>query len=548
MEHVTPICYSQNSGNNYSPSIPLSGSGYISRYDNDDENSIDFAQFSAAGTSSISTGAQLQAVDYYLDPSETNAAPVGSTTPYSVTNETGSASYPTTSWGGGANGEDLNNQQIVSVQHSVVTTYVSETKGVGRELEMVMKMFTGSDAGSFSSFNLEGIDCKVYTETGQVYLLTDVDNYGWFRYETEQTIRERVTDYYLNGFNRWEYSRIPIPGGGIRFTCDWEMYDTLFDLGLMRERSPKNGSGVQALEWIFKANSGNVDIKKGDEISWKLEGSFRDARGGYQQGYFFPTSYEGAYTPAMIKGMGALDYKLEEANKAVAPYWTYSGSATSLSTDLSIIEMSSSNFNEAYGTGFYQGDLPYEPGFSEYFPGNVEPKTTAFDKIENPIEFKEGDEIRFGNNENFTYKILEVFAPSENVSSSAAGNFAKVKLKLDKPVDTSINKDFFLVRRTITTPQSLYLDTPFPYSILSSGSISKVIKSTGSLLEFALTSSNSTGNFPSPDAEGLYTASISEVEALSTPGILYPDFPTEYLVQSASIIVNDLISKGIIES
>jgi len=210
--------------------------------------------------------------------------------------------------------------------------------------------------------------------------------------------------------------------------------------------------------------------------------------------------------------------------------------------------MSSSNFNEAYGTGFYQGDLPYEPGFSQYFPGNVEPKTTSFDKIENPIEFKEGDEIRFGNNESFTYKVLEVFAPSENVSSSAAGNFAKVKLRLDKPVDTSINKDFFLVRRTITTPQSLYLDTPFPYGILSSGSIYKEIKSTGSLLEFGLTSSNATGSFPSPDSEGLYTASISEVEALSTPGILYPDFPTEYLVQSASIIVNDLISKGIIES
>jgi hypothetical protein len=323
------------------------------------------------------------------------------------------------------------------------------------------------------------------------------------------------------------------------------MFETLFDLGLMRERAPRNGSGVQALEWIFKANSGNIDIKQGEKISWKMEGFYKDARGGYQQGYFFPTAYEGAYTPIMMKGMGALDYKLEEANKAAAPFWTFSGSATDLSTDLSIIEMSSSNFNEAYGTGFYQGDLPYEPGFSEYFPGNVEPKTTDFDKIQNPIEFLEGDEIRFGNNESFTYTILDVFAPSENVSGSGGVNSAKVKLKLDRAVDPSINKDFFLVRRIITTPQSLYLDTPFPYGILSSGSISKVIKSTGS---FALTSSTAAGSFPSGDAEGLYTASISEVEALSTPGILFPDFPTEYLTNSASIIVNDLISKGIIES
>ena len=176
---------------------------------------------------------------------------------------------------------------------------------------------------------------------------------------------------------------------------------------------------------------------------------------------------------------------------------------------------------------------------SQYFPGNVEPKTTAFDPIANPLQFEENDEIRFGNNENFTYRVLEVFAPQENVSSSAEGDFAKVKLRLDKAVDTSINKDFFLIRRTIVNPNSLYLDTPFPYGILSSGSISQVIMSTGS---------NSVALDGNVDADGLYTASISNLELASTPGILFPDFPTEYLTKSASIIVNDLISKGVIDS
>ena len=45
-----------------------------------------------------------------------------------------------------------------------------------------------------------------------------------------------------------------------------------------------------------------------------------------------------------------------------------------------------------------------------------------------------------------------------------------------------------------------------------------------------------------------YTASISTLATATTPGILYPDYPTTYLIESASIIVNDLISKGIIES
>ena len=536
MQQVTPICYSQNSGNNYSTSIPLSGSGYISRYDNDDESSIDFGTFQAVGTSSVVdiVGQDQQTVSYYIDPSEANTIKAGvAANPYSVSSRTGSAEYEAGTGAGqwGTAGDDLNNTQIVSIQHSVVTSYVSETKGVRDELDLTFKMFTGSNEGSQSPFNLEGIDCKVHTETGQVYLIKDVDNYGWFTYinlPTSTTIKKRKKGL---SFKRYYYSRVPIPGGGIKCKVDWEMYDTLFDLGLMRERRPRNGSGVVALEWIFKANSGNHTIKAGEKISWKFEGFFKDARGGFQQGFFFPNAYGGAYTPAIISGDGALDYKLDEANKAAAPFWIFSGS------DYSFIEMSSSNFNEAYGTGFYQGDLPYEPGFSEYFPGNTEPKTTAFDPIENVLSFEEGDEIRFSNNESFTYTVRKVFAPSENVGSGTG----RVKLKLDKPVDTSINKDFFLVRRIIPNPQSLYLGTNFPYGTLSSGSISKIIKSTGS---FGLTGSFTSGS----DSSGLYTASLSNVEALSTPGILYPDFPTEYLMQSASIIVNDLISKGVIES
>ena len=59
MQHLTPICYSQNSGNNYS----RNQFHYQDQVTFQDtimmmKNSIDFAQFSAAGTSSISTGAQ----------------------------------------------------------------------------------------------------------------------------------------------------------------------------------------------------------------------------------------------------------------------------------------------------------------------------------------------------------------------------------------------------------------------------------------------------------------------------------------------------------
>ncbi len=541
MEYVTPICYSQNSGNNYSNIIPLSGSGNISRYDNGDADSVTFAQFSAAGTSSVDTSEVRSQVSYFLDPSEDISQPLNADElPYNIIFQQGvnkgATSYPVTDppsapWFSGT-GADLNNQQLISLQTSLVTSFVSNSYNTDKELQIHLQMFYGNigNNGTRVPYNLEYINCKVYTETGQVYLITNVDQYGWFTYINPLGGDDTLGPAYKPNQNRFTTSRIAVPPNGIKFAADYAMYETLWNLGLTRERAPKDGGGILALEWIISANSGPQSITGGNEIKWKINGEIKYRAGGYQQGYFFPLGYGGAYTPTKIQGAGVQDHLLAEANKANAPFWVFSGSS---GIDYSFIEMESPNFNEAYGTGFIQGDLPYEPGPSQYFPDNIEPKTTSFDPIVDALEFQEGDEIRFGNNENFTYRILEVFTPGENNG--------KVKLRLNKLVDTSINKDFFLVRRRIVNPNSLYLDTPFPYGTLSSGSISQTILSTGS----QALSGSFTGTV---DENGLYTGSVSDLELATTPGILFPDFPTEYLIQSASSIVNDLISKGIIDS
>ena len=548
MEYVTPICYSQNSGNNYSNTIPLSGSGNISRYDNGDADSVTFAQFSAVGTCSVDTSDLRSTINYTLNPSENITQPsvfptlpaAGYALPYEIDGQgRGAIRYPSTDWTDPATANvDLNNQQVVSMQTSVVTTFVSQTGAPfdnNGELLFQLQMRYGTlgfTEEANTPYNFEYVHCKVYLETGQVHLLKNVDQRGWFKYENSINYKEDgFGPQYQPHFDKFTYTRTPVPSEGLKMSVGYEMNETLWNQGLIRERLPKDGGGVLALEWIFSANSGPVNIQTQNEIRWVLKGSFKYRAPNYQQGYFFPRGYGGAYTSAKIQGMGVQDHLLAGANKASAPFWTFSGSGTSI--DHSIIQMSSSNFNEAYGTGFIQGDLPYEPGPSQYFPGNIEPSTTTFDPIVDALEFEEGDEIRFGNNENFTYRVLEVFTPQENSGS--------VKLRLDKVVDTSINKDFFLVRRRVINPNSLYLDTPFPYSTLSSGSISQAILSTGSQ---ALS-----GSFtPGVDGEGFYTGSVSNLELATTPGILFPDFPTEYLIQSASSIVNDLISKGIIDS
>jgi hypothetical protein len=603
MQYVTPILYSQNSANNYANVLPLSGSGYISQYDNGDENDALFARFSAQGSASIDTGNPVQSVDYYLDPSEfltgsaQNDAGIGGPgtnnanvlNPWNVNvkgqslniqypeNAFISALYPANNRYPSApttgivptitTGEDLPSSQIVTVQTSFVTSFVSETRRVRDELKFELHMYSsGSLVGTNwvgkeeKPFNLEDIECKVYTDDGRVTNIGSILEYGWFemtnivnyyKVRRKQTLRSFLRRW---RFKRWRYTRVPVPTGGIRCTVDWEMYETLFDLGLMRERGPKGGAGVQALEWIITANSGKYTIQGGDAINWRIIGEFKNARGGYRQGLFFPLGYAGAYTSVNMQGQGANDYLMGEANTAKAPFWVYTGSAGKGNTnilDQSILVMSSSNLNEAYGTTFRQGDLEYFPGQSDYFPAGVEPATTAFDRIDNTIQLFEGDEIRFANNENYTYTIDEVFAPAENIEQDTGTKNPRLKIKLSGPVPKSINKNFFLVRRPVVNPNSLYLDTPFPYENLASASISTVIKNTGSFINagtdgsFAISSSAMLNGV---DADGNYTASLSSLELQETPGILYPDFPTEYLIQSASVIVNDLISKGIIES
>ena len=572
MQYVTPIMYSQNSGDNYTNVIPLSGSGYISRYDNDDEATQIFSRFNVNGPCSVDTSTIQQSVDYVINPSSTDGlsdpTPGNNLQPYTSSGDGGAADYAASArqgFTGYAQGEELPNQQIVTISHTFVTTFVSETRRVRDELQFDFHMYTGSisqtiangpDLATERSFNLESITCNVHTDDGRVTSLGDVTDYGWFEIRNivdYQRVKRRVVGKGLWRTNRWKYSRVPVPTGGIKCTVDWEMYETLWSLGLMRENKPKGSSGVKALEWTIKANSGNYNIKGGDQIQWRLDGEFKDSRGGYAQGYFFPIAYENEKAFANIQGVGAYDHLLDEANTAQAPFWVFTGSSGGGSTvlDQQFLVMSSSNMNEAYGTSFRQADLEYLPAPSEYFPNGIEPKTTRFDNIEYNLELEIGDEIRFGNNENFTYKIIEVFAPEANNGTTDRKN--RLKVKLDRPVDISVNKDFFLVRRNIVNPNSLYLNTPFPYESLASASISTGIKEfsgsfglTGSFINLGGETGSST-SIPGT-ISGSLSSSFSNLEITDTPGILYPDFPTEYLVQSASIIVNDLISKGIIES
>jgi hypothetical protein len=535
MKYYSPIMYSQNSGDNYTNTIPLSGSGYISRYDNQDSQNIRFYRCAGEGETTANTSQPVTTVDYWLNPAITSSA-AGSQLVYSGSNYAGTGITGSIQ----ITDSDFVSDQVISFQHSFVTTAINE-RGGRDELRVQLRMYTGSTLNTVAPFNLEGIDAKIYTDIGGVTLLKDVDQYGWFDYELIEDPDINLSKGAIQ--NNYKYTRAVFKKG-LQFSVDWEMYETMYDLGIIRETRPKQHLPIIGIEWIIRGNTGNRTLSTSDIIRWRLTGNFVDSSGGYQQGFFFPNTYTGAMTPTIIRVQGAADYLLDEANKAQAPFWVYTGSSANSGSNFLV--MSSSNMNEAYGTSFRQGEIAYIPGSSQYFPGGIEPVGTNFGRIEDPLELQEGDEIRFGNNESFTYTITEVFAPSENISSSGAPGadnlVGQLKIRLDGVVPTTVNKDFFLVRRPKVSANNLLLDYPFPYGVLASASISEgLVVGTGS---FALTGSGALNN---PNADG-YTGSFSELEIATTPGILYPSFPTEYLVQSASIIVNELISKGIIES
>lgn len=479
--YPTPIMYSQTSSNGHTTSIPLSGSGRISRYDNDSTSGISHYTFEVIGTASINTSTPLQTFNYVIDPSE-QLVPIGTDPAYDITN--GVITY-TSSFD--QVGEDLSNFQQLSLQTSIPTTYIYDSSGVRDEMTLILSLVSGS---TNIPFNFKDLQLRVHRTGDRVSDLGSVIGEGWLNFVSPGFVgQKQSTDTpRLNTNNQ------------IQITVDKEMESFLRRKGVYRKGGDilfKNPE-LLSLEWILTADSGDYIFKGGDQIKWTLSGSMKKSRRGVPQAVFFPENHPKAVdTPSKISTIGALDHIFATDNTASAPYWVF-GDQVGTSREANVLYMSSSNMNEAYGTEYKQGDLPYIPGPSPYFPGGVEPLGTQFDIIEFPLEIYPQDEIRFANNEDYSYIILEVEPPQNNI----IGGVGRIKITLDRNVPGDVNKDFFLIRRNIPDASSIYMGTTFPYQTPPSASTS--------------------------------------------PGILFPEYPSLELETSASLIVTDLISKGVI--
>ena len=147
-------------------------------------------------------------------------------------------------------GDDLGNEQIISMQTSIVTTYVSETNRTRDELKFEIHMETGSqDPSTEVTFNLEDITAKVTTTNGTVTNIGSVLGYSWFNFQNivtyERRKRRGVNGWNGFGFNRWRYTYVPIPTGRKNSAGEYDNY-----LGFITGGSV----AMDGDKWIITAN------------------------------------------------------------------------------------------------------------------------------------------------------------------------------------------------------------------------------------------------------------------------------------------------------
>jgi plastocyanin len=212
-------------------------------------------------------------------------------------------------------------------------------------------------------------------------------------------------------------------------------------------------------------------------------------------------------------------------NTASGPFWRR------VSGSIDELYLSSSILNQTYGKSFVQAKLSYNGAVSTDFPLTVEPSFIEFDPVVDYWTLQEGDEIRFENNENLTYRITFVDDKDKNANSEDVAE--KIKVKVSPPfqytglngqliVNQPSNFDFFVVRRYKENKNFIILNQQMPYGVISTGK----------------------GEVAFSGEDGF--VGIEPVNPSSSPGLLLPQYRVDKFNVNPDLVLKDLIEKKII--
>ena len=641
-KYPVPVMYSQNSSRGYASTIPLTGSGRISVYDNPGTGFSEFS-FTTEGTASLTPGRNVKGVlnpssNYILlHPEATNVQNAYNTSSADGKIDFADEAFPKSG--------ELSQMQYISLTTSVPTTYISSgdyhkkgnfwKKSKSREyIEFTLKLglkYTTGGTTKYIPFVAEDIRLRVW-KGGVAYDAGSVTSKIAFESASPTTTT-------TSRGSAWRKSRTTSTykaSNGLKLDRENKLHakinekavnDILSSKGLSG-KGIEDGGSIEGLEWIITANSGENIYKNDSILEWEIDSSILPGNNG--KNTILPGSFTGPKGATKISMIGSKSHLLANDNQAFAPYWVFgddmrTGQVPTSDTTHNFIYMSSSLFNEGYGNSYSQAELPYTPGPYEGFPTGQEPDGVKIGVPASTLIIEEGDEIRFANNENYSYKVNTVSTPQSNIHPDGAGY---IKLELDRPIPASINKDFFLVRRYIESAGSVFIDLPYPYTnktvSVNKTSQGETGESTGKILmtpdallgsvttqptngnpisytDFTLGVNSNSGTGTGAKVTmiitqtgGVGTSEVSyikitnpgsgykvndvlsidniggstgritltalnielkmdnpqqnESKPFSSAGILFPDYPILELETSASIIVNNLISKGVIQS
>ena len=324
----------------------------------------------------------------------------------------------------------------------------------------------------------------------------------------------------------------------------------------------KSSRDAEFCNWNIKLAS-NEEIKSGRRYRWKVEQYFNNEPVDAVRNYWNPTQKAqfngsapidpplGPFIHMSVDNARADDGTVDNALNA--PYWIFpTGDDGNIRNQIELVDP---NGNSAYDNGYIQGFIPYTASESGRFPGGVEPADSNFPNFNVNWKLEINDEIRFENNELYTYKILKVIPPSENITDEGA----RLRLHLDGTVPPSVEKDFFLIRRYVEADNVVIIDKLFPYGGLA------IKKETLPGTEIDTFQYDGTKNITpdDPDAEpvdGKFivgtnspTTITKEVYAPllkkdNTPsGILFPEFAIKEIDFDTDEVIRDLRDKKLIE-
>ena len=645
-KYPVPIMYSQTSSRGYASGIPLSGSGRVSLYDNEGSGFTE-RSFTAEGTASLSAGRSVKGT---LNPTlNVVKKDFGGGFISTDTYSNGVMSFSNEGWkpdgtSNPSNSDELSQMQYISIQTSLPTTYIysGDWKKKGNffkksksaeyiefTLKLGLKYTDENSEVSYLPFVPEDVRLRVWKGSIPYDAGSVVDKIT-FEQATPSRVRTQRGSFWRKSRSKTVYKST----GGLKLDRENKLHAKINEDAVYAILNAKGlggggieeGGSIEGLEWIIIANSGENVFTKGSSVEWEIDSSI--LAGNNNKNTILPISFTGPKAATKISMVGSKTHLLENDNTASAPYWVYTGSTGGNTNilDQRYLVMSSSLINEAYGNKFAQGELPYRPGPYDGFPGNQEPEFTKIGTPYSTLVLEEGDEIRFGNNENYVYKIKTVFTPQENMENDDIG---RLKIELDKPIPQIVNKDFFLIRRYIDSANSIILDMPYPYTsttvtgslvelnelsdellttpnaLLSSITIQPAGTTSASYTQQPLTYSGSTtGGGSGAEATVIISGSDENavfsyiqitnpgsgyeindiltfdsttdvnpddldnairldatnfknktiltqkniVEEFTSPGIIFPEDPIPEIENSASILINNLISKGIINN